>query len=148
MCSSAFPACVYMCSLCRALWRYCIQTVICLRKTSTSMVTAGDTSGWPAPASSSWSAVCVYQHHFHNYVITRIAQPANLCLFIYLFIYQVYSLIVILPKTKVRERISLPCKLQLKEISSTYLLNFNCSVSEFNSASSVRRSRFFFKLQS
>lgn len=30
------------------------------------------------------------------------------------FILQVYSLIVILPKTKVRERISLPCELQFK----------------------------------
>lgn len=51
---------VKVCHLSRALWRSCIQTVTCLQRTSTSTVTAGDTFGWPAPASSSWSAACVH----------------------------------------------------------------------------------------
>lgn len=49
-----------------------------------------------------------------NQVTTHIPQTAIDLSFFFLNILQVYSLIVILPKTKVRERISLPCKLQFK----------------------------------
>lgn len=44
----------------REHWRSCTQTVTCLQKTSTFMVTEDDIFGWPAPVSSSWSVVCIH----------------------------------------------------------------------------------------
>lgn len=104
---------VKVCHLSRAHWRSCIRTVTCLQRTSTSTVTAGDTFGWPVPASSFWSAACVQTSVEAVWEISCYSYSTDR--WSYFFVFQVYSLIVILPKTPVRERISLPCELQISD---------------------------------
>lgn len=113
LCWIVFLYVVKVCHLSRAHWRSCIQTVTCLQRTSTSTVMAGDTFGWPAPASSSWSAACVQTSVEAVWEISSYSYTTDAWWWSYFFVFQVYSLIVILPKTPVRERISLPCELQI-----------------------------------